>query len=233
MATLRNLAIGLIRQAGHTRIAATIRKINNNPLLLLTILGLHHTSKPAHDQQKRLCASPWVRGEAHQSAQPVMATSTRLLRMPRHLSRVWIGESEADVAGRALRESRGHHFDVVVVVHLGGLLARMGSEDPAGVLDEASLERDRRRPGTACRVRDSRSLRRRSGPVATTSSGGPSSADRAARCAAARCLAPMPPLRTTGSSPCSVSAAARWSTWPVRWARTRQWRPRRVPRPHR
>jgi len=27
MATLRNIAIGLIRQAGHTRIAATIRKI--------------------------------------------------------------------------------------------------------------------------------------------------------------------------------------------------------------
>lgn len=41
MATLRNLAIGLIRQAGYTRIAATIRKIRNNPRLLLTILGLH------------------------------------------------------------------------------------------------------------------------------------------------------------------------------------------------
>jgi predicted transposase YbfD/YdcC len=40
MATLRNLAIGLIRQAGHTRIAATIRKIRNDPLLLLAILGL-------------------------------------------------------------------------------------------------------------------------------------------------------------------------------------------------
>ena len=41
MATLRNLAIGLIRQAGYTRIAATIRKIRNNPQLLLAILGLH------------------------------------------------------------------------------------------------------------------------------------------------------------------------------------------------
>ncbi len=40
MATLRNLAIGLIRQAGHTSIAATIRKIKNSPTLLLTILGL-------------------------------------------------------------------------------------------------------------------------------------------------------------------------------------------------
>ncbi|MCA1704272.1 MAG: ISAs1 family transposase [Actinobacteria bacterium] len=40
MATLRNLVIGLIRQAGHTKIAATIRKIKNSPPLLLTILGL-------------------------------------------------------------------------------------------------------------------------------------------------------------------------------------------------
>ena len=40
MVTLRNLAIGLIRQAGHTKIAATIRQIRNNPPLLLTILGL-------------------------------------------------------------------------------------------------------------------------------------------------------------------------------------------------
>jgi len=41
MATLRNLVSGLIRQAGHTKIAATIRKIKNSPALLLTILGLH------------------------------------------------------------------------------------------------------------------------------------------------------------------------------------------------
>jgi predicted transposase YbfD/YdcC len=40
MATLRNLVIGLIRQAGHTRIAATLRKIRNDPPLLLAILGL-------------------------------------------------------------------------------------------------------------------------------------------------------------------------------------------------
>jgi hypothetical protein len=39
MVTLRNLAIGLIRQAGHTRIAATIRKIKHDPALLLAILG--------------------------------------------------------------------------------------------------------------------------------------------------------------------------------------------------
>jgi hypothetical protein len=32
MATLRNLAIGLIRQAGYTRIAATIRKIRHTPV---------------------------------------------------------------------------------------------------------------------------------------------------------------------------------------------------------
>ncbi len=40
MATLRNLAIGLIRQAGYTRIAATIRKIHNDPNLIFSSLGL-------------------------------------------------------------------------------------------------------------------------------------------------------------------------------------------------
>jgi predicted transposase YbfD/YdcC len=44
MATLRNLAIGLIRQAGHTKIAATIRKIKYDSRLLLAILGLQNTS---------------------------------------------------------------------------------------------------------------------------------------------------------------------------------------------
>jgi len=44
MATLRNLAIGLIRQAGHTKIAATIRKIKYDTALLLAILGLTTTS---------------------------------------------------------------------------------------------------------------------------------------------------------------------------------------------
>jgi predicted transposase YbfD/YdcC len=40
MATLRNLAIGLIRQAGYTKIAATIRKIRRDPRLLFRIMGL-------------------------------------------------------------------------------------------------------------------------------------------------------------------------------------------------
>ena len=44
MATLRNLAIGLIRQAGHTKIAATIRKIKYDTALLLAILGLNNRS---------------------------------------------------------------------------------------------------------------------------------------------------------------------------------------------
>jgi predicted transposase YbfD/YdcC len=44
MATLRNLAIGLIRQAGHTRIAATIRKIRNSPHLIYAFMGLPMTS---------------------------------------------------------------------------------------------------------------------------------------------------------------------------------------------
>jgi predicted transposase YbfD/YdcC len=40
MATLRNLVIGLIRQAGYMKIAATIRKIKTDPHLLFRILGL-------------------------------------------------------------------------------------------------------------------------------------------------------------------------------------------------
>lgn len=40
MATIRNLVIGLLRQAGYTKIAATIRRIRNNPRLLYPILGL-------------------------------------------------------------------------------------------------------------------------------------------------------------------------------------------------
>lgn len=44
MATLRNLSIGLIRQAGYTRIAATIRKIKYDTGLLLAILGLSNPS---------------------------------------------------------------------------------------------------------------------------------------------------------------------------------------------
>jgi predicted transposase YbfD/YdcC len=44
MATLRNLAIGLIRQAGYTKIAATIRKIRHDTALLLAILGLKNPS---------------------------------------------------------------------------------------------------------------------------------------------------------------------------------------------
>jgi len=40
MATLRNLAIGLIRQSGHAKIAATIRTLKHDPRLLLHVLGL-------------------------------------------------------------------------------------------------------------------------------------------------------------------------------------------------
>jgi hypothetical protein len=56
-----------------------------------------------------------------------------------------IAESEAGVAGCALGEcgSEDGNFDIVIVMDLGGLLVRTGSEDAAGVLDEAPLERDR------------------------------------------------------------------------------------------
>jgi hypothetical protein len=40
MATLRNLTIGLIRQSGNTKIAATIRRIKHDTALLIAILGL-------------------------------------------------------------------------------------------------------------------------------------------------------------------------------------------------
>jgi hypothetical protein len=45
MATLRHLVIGLIRQAGHTRIAATIHKIRNSPHLIYALMGLPATSQ--------------------------------------------------------------------------------------------------------------------------------------------------------------------------------------------
>lgn len=44
MAILRNLAIGLIRQAGYTRIAPVIRKIGYDSRLLLAILGVQNPS---------------------------------------------------------------------------------------------------------------------------------------------------------------------------------------------
>ena len=44
MATLRNLAIGLIRQASYTKIAATIRKIKYDTALLIATLGLSDPS---------------------------------------------------------------------------------------------------------------------------------------------------------------------------------------------
>ncbi len=45
-ARIRNPAIGLIRQAGHTKIVVTIRKIKNDLHLLLSILDLHPTCTP-------------------------------------------------------------------------------------------------------------------------------------------------------------------------------------------
>ena len=44
MATLRNLAIGLIRQAGYTKLAAAIRRIKYDVALLIAILGLSNPS---------------------------------------------------------------------------------------------------------------------------------------------------------------------------------------------
>lgn len=52
MATLRNLAIGLIRQTGHTKIAATIRRLKHHPHLILALLGPKTSPSTDHDQQK-------------------------------------------------------------------------------------------------------------------------------------------------------------------------------------
>lgn len=42
--SIGNLAIGLIRQAGYNKIAATIRRIKYDTALLLAILGLKNPS---------------------------------------------------------------------------------------------------------------------------------------------------------------------------------------------
>ena len=47
MTTLRHLVIAIIRQAGYTRIAATIRKIKNHPHLIYALMGLPTTSQNA------------------------------------------------------------------------------------------------------------------------------------------------------------------------------------------
>lgn len=56
MATLRNLAIGLIRQAGRIAIAATIRAMKHDPLLLQHVLNPEPAPHPASDQRLGLCA---------------------------------------------------------------------------------------------------------------------------------------------------------------------------------
>jgi hypothetical protein len=55
-----------------------------------------------------------------------------------------VGESEAGVAGCAAGQGRCEDAgrDIVVVVDLGGVLARVGPQDPPGLLHEAALEGD-------------------------------------------------------------------------------------------
>ena len=57
-----------------------------------------------------------------------------------------VGESEAGVSGGAFGQRCGEHAGggVVVVVDFGGGFAGVGAQDPPGVLDQASFERDRR-----------------------------------------------------------------------------------------
>src|ERR1035437_3910153 len=56
-----------------------------------------------------------------------------------------VGEAETGVAGRTFGERGSEHSggDVVIVVDLGGVLARVCSQDATGVLDQSSFEGDR------------------------------------------------------------------------------------------
>jgi hypothetical protein len=59
MATLRNHVIGLIRFAGHNRIAPVIRQIRHSPPLLHAILGLHQSpSLPAMNSTNDFAPHP-------------------------------------------------------------------------------------------------------------------------------------------------------------------------------
>jgi predicted transposase YbfD/YdcC len=55
MATLRNIAISLIRLAGHTTIAPTTRTLRYNPDQLAAVLGLHLNPTQPSEQPKLLC----------------------------------------------------------------------------------------------------------------------------------------------------------------------------------
>jgi hypothetical protein len=112
-----------------------------------------------------------------------------------------VGEAEAGVAGGAFGQGRCENSgaQVVVVVDLGGGLARVGPQDAPRVLDEASFECDRRGEEQGVQGRAVEAL-------ADVGPGGYGQQWRAS--AAERALAPMPPRRITGSYPLSWSASA-------------------------
>ena len=55
MATLRNIAVSLIRLAGYTGIAAANRTLRYASGQLADLLGLSHPAADAQDQPKLLC----------------------------------------------------------------------------------------------------------------------------------------------------------------------------------
>ena len=55
MATLRNIAVSLIRLAGYTGIAAANRTLRYASGQLANLLGLRHLAVSVHDQPKLLC----------------------------------------------------------------------------------------------------------------------------------------------------------------------------------
>jgi hypothetical protein len=78
MATLRNLAIGLLRLAGHTQIAPTLRWVNRNPARALAFLGLPRTANTPNPITPR----PWT-PRYEDPHQPPTSRDGRLVRYSR------------------------------------------------------------------------------------------------------------------------------------------------------
>jgi hypothetical protein len=107
---------------------------------LLPLAQAHHCGS----QARPTSGTPQVFGAIASRRARVASRSVGGARRKREVA--WVWEAEAGVAGRTFGQGRceysGAH--VVVVVNLGGGLAGVGAQDPAGVLDEAAFECDRR-----------------------------------------------------------------------------------------
>jgi hypothetical protein len=96
MASLRILAIGLLRLAGHTQIAPTLRWVNRNPARALAFLGL-----------------PWTRchpkpGHAEALDAPVRGSHQPPTSRDGHLVRSWRAQDGRDLRPRGMFSLRRH-----------------------------------------------------------------------------------------------------------------------------